>query len=200
MGPHTFSVPRFQSAETVNCQSEYPVSENELLKIIAILRLAVPYTGMIISTRERPEIRAKAFEIGISQTSAGSRTSPGGYGEESKEVSQFELQDERSLDEVVKSVLEQGLLPSFCTACYRSSRTGKTFMDLAKPGNIHNFCRPNAILTFQEYLDDYAFPQVKKFGQEIIEKYLLEIPSQKIRLETLNKLERIKKGERDLYF
>ena len=200
VGPHTFSVPRFQLAETVDWQSEYPVSENELLKIIAILRLAVPYTGMIISTRERPEIRAKAFEIGISQTSAGSRTSPGGYGEESKEVSQFELQDERSLDEVVKSVLEQGLLPSFCTACYRSSRTGKTFMDLAKPGNIHNFCRPNAILTFQEYLDDYAFPQVKKFGQEIIEKYLLEIPSQKIRLETLNKLERIKKGERDLYF
>jgi 2-iminoacetate synthase len=200
VGPHTFSVPRFQPAETVDWQPQYPVSENELLKIIAILRLAVPYTGMIISTRENPETRAKAFEIGISQASAASRNSPGGYGEESKEVSQFKLQDERSLDEVVESVLGQKLLPSFCTACYRSGRTGKTFMDLAKPGNIHNFCRPNAILTLREYLEDYASPAVKKLGEKIITKYLNEIPDEKIRIQTVKKLNKIKKGERDLYF
>jgi len=215
IGPHTFSVPRFQPAETVDWQQQYPVSEDELLLIIAVLRLAVPYTGMIISTRERPEIRAKAFEIGISQASAGSRASPGGYGSNQKSSSipikkkktqnlkllnQFHLQDERSLDETLESILRQGLLPSFCTACYRSSRTGKTFMDLAKPGDIQDFCRPNAILTFQEYLEDYASPAVEELGRKIIEQYLREIPDEKKRSQTIEKLEKIKKGKRDLYF
>ncbi len=200
VGPHTFSFPRFQPAETVDWRPQYPVSENELLKIIAILRMAVPYTGMIISTREKPETRAKAFEIGISQTSAGSRTAPGGYGQQEKALSQFCLQDGRSLDEVLESILKQGLLPSFCTACYRSSRTGKTFMDLAKPGNIHNFCRPNAILTFQEYLEDYASEDVKNFGQKTGSRYLEMIPDKKIRCQTVDKLERSKEVERDLYF
>lgn len=220
VGPHTFSVPRFQPAPTVDIDLPYYVTENDLLKIIAILRLSVPYTGMIISTRERPEIRAKAFKIGISQTSAGSKTSPGGYGKKEAgakakaeasvaarvktgakaEAEQFTLADHRSLDENVKSILEQGLLPSFCTACYRKGRTGKIFMDLAKPGNIHHFCRPNAILTFKEYLEDYASQKVGRLGEKIIDKYLKEIPDKTRRKETIGKLRRIKRGERDLYF
>lgn len=200
VGPHTFSVPRWQPAETVDWEKPpAPVSEDELLKIIAILRMAVPYTGMIISTRERPEMRKIAFEIGISQTSAGSRTSPGGYGKEGKNLSQFSLQDHRKLDEVLKSVLKQGLLPSFCTACYRSGRTGQKFMNLAKPGNIQNFCRPNAILTFKEYLEDYATDEVKELGLKIIDKYL-KIPNKKIREKTIQRLKKIEKGERDIYF
>lgn len=199
IGPHTFSVPRFQPAETVNIELPYRVSEDELLKIIAILRMAVPYTGMIISTRERPEIRAKAFEIGISQASAGSRISPGGYGEK-EGLAQFSLADHRSLAEFMEDILKRGLLPSFCTACYRSGRTGEIFMDLAKPGDIHYFCRPNAILTFQEYLEDYASPEIKKLGKIVIDKYLKEISNSQIKKETKRRLERIKKGERDLYF
>ena len=199
IGPHTFSVPRWQPAETVNITPPYPVSEQELLKIIAILRLAVPYTGMIISTRERPEIRAKAFKIGISQTSAASRTSPGGYGK-NEGLSQFNISDQRSLDEVLMSVLKQGLLPSFCTACYRQGRTGQVFMDLAKPGEIHNLCRPNAILTFKEYLEDYASEEVRELGQKAIKKYLQKIPVDSTKKETKVRLERIENGERDLYF
>lgn len=199
VGPHTFSVPRFQPAPTVDIDLPYYVTENDLLKIIAILRLSVPYTGMIISTRERPEIRAKAFKIGISQTSAGSKTSPGGYGKKGG-AEQFTLADHRSLDENVKGILEQGLLPSFCTACYRKGRTGKIFMNLAKPGNIHRLCRPNAILTFKEYLEDYASQKVGRLGEKIIDKYLKEIPDKTRRKETIGKLRRIEAGERDLYY
>lgn len=202
VGPHTISVPRFQPAETVNLETGYSVSEDELLKIIAILRMAVPYTGMIISSRERAEIRAKAFEIGISQTSAGSKTSPGGYSqkEKEKETTQFHIQDHRSIEEMVESVLRQGLMPSFCTACYRQGRTGASFMDLAKPGEIHNFCRPNAILTFKEYLIDYATPEVKALGEQVIEKYMQEIPDKNIARLTDIRLKRIEEGERDIYF
>ena len=199
VGPHTISVPRFQPAPTVDLNLPHKVSEEQLLKIISILRMAVPYTGMIISTREKPEIRAKAFQIGISQTSAASMASPGGYGKE-EALEQFSLQDHRSVDEVVKSILQQGLLPSFCTACYRSGRTGETIMKLLKPGKIQNLCRPNAILTFKEYLEDYASEQVKKLGLKIIDHYLEKIPSSNIKKETKSRLKRIEKGERDLYF
>jgi 2-iminoacetate synthase len=199
VGPHTFSVPRFRPAETVVWKPVYSVSEGELLKVIAVLRLAVPYTGMIISTRERPAIRARAFEIGISQTSAASRTSPGGYSRDT-EVSQFALADHRTLGEVIESILRQNLLPSFCTACYRSSRTGKTFMDLAKPGSIHHFCRPNAILTLQEYLEDYASLKIKRLGEKIIQRYLKEITKLSLKKEVKRRLKRVEKGERDIYF
>ncbi|MEK7097476.1 MAG: [FeFe] hydrogenase H-cluster radical SAM maturase HydG, partial [Patescibacteria group bacterium] len=175
------------------------VGEDELLKIIAILRLAVPYTGMIISTRERPEVRAKAFEIGISQTSAGSRTSPGGYGKE-EELAQFHTQDHRSTDQMVESLLRQGFLPSFCTACYRKGRTGETFMNIAKPGDIHNFCRPNAILTFKEYLEDYASETVKGLSEAIVNKYLDEITDEDVKKQTLVRMKMIAAGDRDLYF
>lgn len=198
-GPHTISVPRFQSAETVNLDLPYKVSEKELLKIIAILRLSVPYTGLILSTRERPEIRTKAFQIGISQASAGSRASPGGYSQKHS-LEQFTLADHRSLDQVVKNILEQNLLPSFCTACYRSKRTGEAFMRLAKSGDIHYLCRPNAILTFKEYLEDYASLAIKKSGEKIVSHYLEEIGDKKRRRETKQKLVRIENGERDLYF
>jgi 2-iminoacetate synthase len=200
VGPHTISVPRFQIAPTVDFVSKHPVSEAELLKIIAILRLAVPYTGMIISTRERPEIREKAFEIGISQTSAGSVVEVGGYGKKKHQAKgQFSIHDERTPDEIVYDICKLGYLPSFCTACYRQGRTGDAFMSLAKPGEIHNFCRPNAILTFKEYLIDYASSKTKKLGEKIIVKYLKEIKPAR-RAETIKRLKRIESGERDLYF
>lgn len=199
VGPHTLSVPRFQSAEGVVISPKYAVNDEDFLKIIAILRLAVPYTGMIISTRESSEIRAKAFDIGISQTSAASRTSPGGY-DKGHELDQFSLSDHRDVEDVLMSILKQGLLPSFCTACYREGRTGKVFMELAKPGNIHNFCRPNAIFTFQEYIEDYAKDDLKKLGTEVLQNYLGQIPDEKVKEETKRRLQRIKDGERDIYF
>ena len=188
VGPHTFSVPRWQPAETVGwAKPPHHVSEDELLKIIAILRLAVPYTGMIISTRERPELRAKAFEVGISQASAASKTSPGGYGK-SEEATQFLVADQRKVDEVLKSILEQGLLPSFCTACYRLGRTGDKFMEYAKSGRIQNFCLPNAILTFKEYITDYGDQTLKELGEKTITKELESIPDPKIKEETKKKI------------
>jgi 2-iminoacetate synthase len=199
VGPHTISVPRFQPASTVDMDLPYKVSEDQLLKIISILRMAIPYTGMIITTRERPEIRAKAFQIGISQTSAASRTDPGGYGKKNA-LQQFSLQDHRNVDEVLKSVLQQELIPSFCTACYRLGRTGETIMKLLKTSKIHNLCRPNAILTFKEYLEDYASKEVKELGLKIINKYLKQIPDCNIQKETQSRLKKIEKGERDLYF
>lgn len=204
VGPHTISVPRFRNAPTVTYQPEYPVSDEDFLKIIAILRVAVPYTGMILSTRERPEVRKQAFKLGISQTSAGSKTSPGGYQKFSKEEAQFEIYDLRTLEEVISDILKDKLIPSFCTACYRTGRTGENFMDLAKPGEIQKFCRPNGILTFVEYLEDFAKTNGKKEiyekGYEIIEYYLNQIDNEKIKRETIKRIERIKKGERDLYF
>jgi len=205
IGPHTISVPRFQPADTVAwTKAPHQVSESELLKIIAILRMAVPYTGMIISTRESPEIRAKAFKIGISQTSAGSQTAVGGYNKKTQKskinVSQFHVQDERNLDEVLKSALRQGLLPSFCTACYRRGRTGKTFMKIAKHGDIQRLCRPNAILTLKEYLEDYASKKVKQMGEKTISNYIEKIDDNNLRAQTKIRLERIENGERDIYF
>jgi len=204
VGPHTISVPRFRPAPTVTYQPAYPVSDDDFLKIIAILRLAVPYTGMILSTRERPEIRKIAFKLGISQTSAGSRTSPGGYRNFSEKEAQFEIHDLRSLSEVVNDILADNLIPSFCTACYRVGRTGEDFMNLAKPGEIHKFCRPNGILTFVEYLEDFAKTNGKKElyekGYRVVEYYLDKIDNEQLKKETIKRIERIKKGERDLYF
>ncbi len=206
VGPHTISVPRFRKGNGINYSPEYPVSDEDFLKLIAILRLAVPYTGMILSTRESPEIRTKGFKLGISQASAASVTTPGGYkkltGDRRPETGdgQFDIQDHRSVDAVIKSVIKDGMIPSFCTACYRSGRTGHNFMDLAKPGDIHNFCRPNAILTFTEYLEDYADAKTKKDGYLLVDKHLAEIKSDKLKLETENRINDIKNGKRDLFF
>ncbi|MFH1684825.1 MAG: [FeFe] hydrogenase H-cluster radical SAM maturase HydG [Candidatus Micrarchaeota archaeon] len=198
VGPHTISVPRFQKASTVDYTPEHPVSDSDFLKLIAVIRLSVPYTGMIISTRESPEIRQKAFEIGISQTSAASKTSPGGYS--TCQDSQFELSDHRSVDQVIQSMCAQGKLPSFCTACYRSQRTGEAFMKLAKTGNIHFLCHPNAILTFKEFLVDYASLELKKIGEDTLSKEVEKIQDQERKEETKNRLKRIENGERDLFF
>lgn len=200
VGPHTISVPRWQPAETTGWNSPpNPVSEKNLLKIIAILRLAVPYTGIIISTREKPEIRNKAFEIGVSQTSAASKTSPGSYGKNDG-LSQFSLSDQRTVNEIIESILKQGLLPSFCTACYRLGRTGHEFMDVAKPGKIKNICRPNAILTFKEYLEDYAPKKTKRLGLKIINKYLNQIYDPGAKKETKSRLKIIENGKRNICF
>ncbi|MDI6732750.1 MAG: [FeFe] hydrogenase H-cluster radical SAM maturase HydG [Planctomycetota bacterium] len=199
VGPHTISVPRICPAPTVTYQPEYPVSDDDFLKLIAILRLAVPYTGMIISTREGPEIRKLAFRIGISQASAGSVTTTGGYGTITSHP-QFTIHDNRSLQDVIKDALDNNLIPSFCTACYRSGRTGERFMNLAKPGNIHKLCKPNAILTFAEYLADCTTDGLLEKGRKSIDKYLSEIEDESLQKETRARLERIKAGERDIYF
>ncbi|OGS19162.1 MAG: [FeFe] hydrogenase H-cluster radical SAM maturase HydG [Elusimicrobia bacterium RIFOXYA2_FULL_40_6] len=200
VGPHTISVPRFRPAPGVTYKPEYKVSDDDFLKLIAIIRLAVPYTGMIISTRESAQIRKKAFQIGISQASAASVTVVGGYGKENIS-GQFEVSDERPLNEVIKNILKDKLLPSFCTACYRLGRTGEHFMELSKPGEIHKFCRPNGLLTFSEYLEDFAKTNgTYKLGNKVIKHYLEKIESKNMRDEVREKLERILKGERDLYF
>ncbi len=199
VGPHTISVPRLCEAPTVKYAPEYPVSDEDFLKIIAILRLAVPYTGMIISTRESPEIRRKAFKIGISQTSAASVTATGGYGK-SADASQFKGHDSRSLEEVIKDALKEGFLPSFCTACYRLGRTGEDFMYLSKPGEIHKFCRTNGLLTFAEYLEDFASPGLKKDGYKVIEHYIKKIENPVMLEKTRAGLLEIKNGKRDIYY
>ncbi len=199
VGPHTISVPRFQPAPSVTFKPEYKVSDADFLKLIAILRIAVPYTGMIISTRESAPIRKKAFTIGISQASAASCTTIGGYGKKRKEP-QFIIQDERPLEEVISDIIEKGFLPSFCTACYRLGRTGEVFMGISKPGDIHTFCRPNAILTFAEYLQDFTKNGLYEKGYTLIRHYLEKIENRTLRARTKEKLEEIKKGKRDLYF
>ena len=158
---------------------------------------------MIISTREQPAIRRTAFKIGISQTSAGSVTTPGGYGKEDNEDFQFHLYDRRPLGKVIEDVLEDKFLPSFCTACYRSGRTGEAFMRIAKPGEVHNFCRVNGILTFAEYLEDYATAENKNLyrkGYEVIEYYLKKIENPDLRQKTAERLGKIREGSRDMYF
>lgn len=199
VGPHTISVPRFRPAETVTYKPGHQVSDKDFLKIIAVLRLAVPYTGMIISTRETPEIRRKAFQIGISQTSAASKTSPGGYSKE-EEASQFNLYDHRSLDEVVYDICQLGYLPSFCTACYRSKRTGERFMELAKIGEIQYLCQPNALQTFKEYLMDYASETTRKVGEELIKEEVGKIENKEVKNSLKKRLAKVEAGERDLYF
>ncbi|MDP3244218.1 MAG: [FeFe] hydrogenase H-cluster radical SAM maturase HydG [bacterium] len=202
VGPHTISVPRFQPAHTVDLHLKYKVNNQDFLKLIAILRLAIPYTGMIISTRETPEIRRQAFAIGISQASAASKTEPGGYAQRETQMveGQFNLNDHRSLDEVVQDICQIGYLPSFCTGCYRVGRTGDVFMELAKSGKIHNLCQPNAILTFKEYLLDYATSATKDIGERTISKQFELIEEEPTKKELERRLKRLEQGERDLFF
>ncbi len=205
VGPHTISVPRFRPAPGVNFPLPHPVSDEEFKKLVAVLRLSVPYTGMIISTRESVQMRAETFSLGISQTSAGSRTSPGGYGDKGENElggssAQFQTADPRPPDIVIRSICDHGYLPSFCTACYRAGRTGKDFMDLAKPGDIQHLCGPNAILTFKEYLLDYAPEETRQVGEIALKQHLEDISCRSLKEKTRERLEEIKKGKRDLYF
>lgn len=215
VGAHTISVPRLRPAKGVDYRSfPYLVGDDDFMKLIAVIRLALPYTGMIISTRERPGFRDLLLNYGISQISAGSCTGVGGYRREAErkqlheegtsgggdEAPQFYLDDHRSPDEVIRSVCQSGWLPSYCTACYRRGRTGDRFMSLAKTGEIQNVCQPNAILTLKEYLLDYASPETRASGEETIRRHLKEIKDEKTRRATEVRIKKITAGERDLYF
>ncbi|HUO61676.1 MAG TPA: [FeFe] hydrogenase H-cluster radical SAM maturase HydG, partial [Candidatus Acidoferrales bacterium] len=201
-GPHTISVPRLEPAAGSDfaLHPPYAVSDDDFLKIIAILRLAVPYTGMIMSTRETAEMRHKSFEIGISQTSAGSRTDPGGYELSAGDfnTSQFAVGDTRPLDEVVREIASMGFTPSFCTACYRTGRTGADFMDLAKPGAIKYHCEPNALSTFTEYLEDYASAETKRAGSRHIVRQIAAMNDKQNRIAQ-PMMNRVRAGERDVF-
>lgn len=204
-GPHTISIPRIEPAQNAPMANNppYPVSNFDFKKLVAVIRCAVPYTGMILSTRESAEMRRELFCLGVSQISAGSKTNPGGYNEariNPEDEEQFALSDTRPTPVVIKDIMKEGFIPSFCTGCYRLGRTGKDFMDLAKPGLIQNFCQPNALLTLQEYLEDYADKEAKEIGNRLIEREAGKISNEKIKEKFYEKLERIKNGERDLYF
>lgn len=206
VGPHTISIPRVNPAKNAPASLEIPhkVTDEQFKKLVAVIRCAVPYTGMILSTREPISLRTKLFELGVSQISAGSRTNPGGYKQafaiDPDDEGQFHLNDSRSSGEVIKDVLQHGFIPSFCTACYRLGRVGEDFMDQAKPGLIKLFCHPNGLTTLKEYLVDYADEETKIIGNELIERELANIPNEKVREKTKDYLKRIEEGERDLYF
>lgn len=200
-GPHTISVPRICPADDIDTNDfENALSDDIFIKIVSLLRIAVPYTGIIVSTRESQKSREKALKVGVSQISGGSRTSVGGYCVEEDETSQFDTSDKRSLDEVVNWLLDMGHIPSFCTACYREGRTGDRFMSLCKSKQILNVCGPNALLTLKEYLMDYASDETKKKGEEIIQKELANIPNEKVRGKTKEYLQEIENGNRDFRF
>lgn len=204
VGPHTISVPRICSADDINAADfENAISDEIFQKIVAIIRIAVPYTGMIISTRESQKSREKVLELGISQISGGSRTSVGGYAvEETPEEnsSQFDISDNRTLDEIVSWLLKLGYIPSFCTACYREGRTGDRFMSLVKTGQIANCCSPNALMTLQEYLEDYASPETKALGTKMIREQMERIPNPAIKRHAIENLKYIGEGKRDFRF
>ncbi|MBQ6386630.1 MAG: [Lachnospiraceae bacterium] len=184
VGPHTISVPRVKKADDIDPDAfDNGIDDETFTKIAACIRLAVPYTGMIISTRENEQVRKRMLQVGISQISGGSRTSVGGYTEEERphDTEQFDVSDQRTLDEVVKWLMESDHIPSFCTACYRAGRTGDRFMALCKSGQILNCCHPNALMTLAEYLEDYASPETKKIGYEMIERELGRIPRENVR-------------------
>jgi 2-iminoacetate synthase len=204
VGPHTISVPRIRPADDIDpTEFENGISDELFAKIVAIIRIAVPYTGMIVSTRESQKTREKVLELGVSQLSGGSRTSVGGYVEEEPEEdnsAQFDVSDTRTLDEVVNWLLELGFIPSFCTACYREGRTGDRFMKLVKSGQIANCCQPNALMTLNEYLEDYASKDTKEKGKKVIEEELNNIKSDKVRDIAKKNLEEIESGKRDFRF
>jgi 2-iminoacetate synthase len=206
VGCHTISVPRLRPATGVSLETfPYLVNDEDFKRVIAVVRLAVPYTGMILSTRETAQYRDEVVSLGISQLSAGSCTGIGGYHKDIENrcvetAGQFKVEDNRTTDEVLQSICESGYIPSFCTACYRQGRTGDRFMPLAKSGEIQNVCQPNAILTFKEFLLDYASERTRALGDQTIREQLVSIPSDKIRKETEERLLRLEQGERDLYF
>lgn len=201
-GPHTISVPRLRPAPGAKMEEvEYPLTDEEFKKLVAIIRLAVPYTGIILSTRESMKLRDELLDLGVSQLSANSSTSPGGYKENRKhESDQFYTSDERSLDEVVKTISDTGYIPSFCTACYRVGRTGEDFMKLVKEGKMKSVCRANALLTLKEHTLDYASDETKKSAEKIIDKLSQEVENKKLQEKLNERLEKLEEGERDLYF
>ena len=199
VGPHTISVPRIKHADDIDPSAfDNSLSDDLFAKITACIRIAVPYTGMIISTRESEKVRERLLELGISQISGASRTSVGGYTEEERphDTEQFDVSDQRTLDEVVRWLMGKGFIPSFCTACYREGRTGDRFMSLCKSGQILNCCHPNALMTLSEYLEDYASEETKRVGYELIERELQKIPKEKVRQIARQNIEAIRASNR----
>ena len=200
VGPHTISVPRLRHADDIDADSfDNGIDDDTFAKIVACIRIAVPYTGMIISTRESQACRERVLHLGISQISGGSKTSVGGYAEpepEYEKSEQFDVSDTRTLDEVVKWLMEMDYIPSFCTACYREGRTGDRFMSLCKSGQIQNCCHPNALMTLQEYLMDYASPETKAIGEALIAKEVDHVPNEKVRQIVLENLKEITENNR----
>ncbi len=202
-GPHTVSVPRIEPADgaPLSRHIPHPVSDEDFKKLVSIIRIALPYTGIILSTRESEKLRTELFHYGISQISAGSRTNPGAYGGSGADTgSQFSLGDHRSLDEVISGLIDDGYVPSFCTGCYRRGRVGHDFMDLAKPGLIKEFCFPNAVFTFKEYLSDYAFPPTREKGTKLINRLIFNVDKLQLKQKMKEVLVKIENGERDIYF
>ncbi len=203
VGPHTISVPRLKRADDIDPDAfDNGISDDTFAKICALIRIAVPYTGMIISTRENQSVREKVIRLGVSQISGGSRTSVGGYSEQERphDTEQFDVSDQRTLDEVIAWLMEMGYLPSFCTACYREGRTGDRFMSLCKSGQIQNCCHPNALLTLKEYLSDYASGRTREIGERMIQKEIDNIPNEKVRETVRENLAKIAGGQRDFRF
>ena len=203
VGPHTISVPRICPADDIDPSAfDNGISDETFEKIVACIRIAVPYTGMIISTRESPRVRQRLLDLGISQISGGSRTSVGGYTlpEPDNDTAQFDLSDHRTLDEVVRWLMEMGHIPSFCTACYREGRTGDRFMSLCKSGQINNCCLPNALMTLKEYLLDYASGETAVIGERLIARQMEEIPRERTREIVEERLRLIETGQRDFRF
>lgn len=203
VGPHTISVPRIQPADDIDPDEfDNSIDDETFLKLIALIRISVPYTGMIISTREKQKVREEAMKIGISQISGASRTSVGGYTSQDRphDTEQFDVSDQRTLDEVVRWLMELGYLPSFCTACYRAGRTGDRFMELCKSGQIQNCCHPNALMTLKEFLLDYASEETREIGEALITEELDNIPKPKVRELCAHHLEKIEQGIRDFRF
>ncbi len=205
VGPHTISVPRVKHADDIDPSSfDNGISDDTFAKICALIRISVPYTGMIISTRESREVRERVLPLGVSQISGASKTSVGGYADpgaaEEVTSAQFDVSDQRTLDEVVNWLIKLGYIPSFCTACYREGRTGDRFMELCKNMQISNCCHPNALMTLKEYLEDYAGPETKQAGMELIERELGQIPNPKVRQTTYEYIHDIAEGKRDFRF
>jgi 2-iminoacetate synthase len=205
VGPHTISFPRVKDASSVVLNEQYRVSDNDFARMVAILRLAVPYTGMILTAREPAVIRSELMQYGISQIDGGTKIELGAYANakstvQSLEREQFKINDDRSLNEIIDELIETGHMPSFCTACYRLGRTGEHFMEFSVPGFIRNFCSPNAMLTLAEYIQDYASPETAGKAWDIIEKNMQQLNGNNIAAEIRKRIERIKTGERDLYF
>lgn len=204
VGPHTISVPRIRKADDIDPETfDNGIDDDIFAKIVACIRIAVPYTGMIISTRESQKCRERLLELGISQVSGGSKTSVGGYFKpmpEDENSAQFDVSDRRPLDDVIRWLIELGYIPSFCTACYRKGRTGERFMEICKNEQIHNFCHPNALMTLKEYLEDYASQKTKEAGETLIQKELMQFQDNNLGADLEKKLAKIHEGERDFRY
>jgi 2-iminoacetate synthase len=206
VGPHTISFPRIQYASELNIDKSHIVSDAEFTRLVAILRLAVPYTGLILTARESAAIRDEILQFGVSQIDGGTNIEMGGYSKKQEnenqdiDFEQFQINDNRTLNEIMEELIEKKYIPSFCTSCYRMGRTGEHFMEFSVPGFIKRFCQPNALLTMAEYLEDYAPDHTKEMGYELLKEKLSEMENDPFKENLVAKLEQVKEGKRDLYF